>query len=56
MALFLNIEEMFNLDFSAFYPNLYFREDRDSEIAPTREEKLEHQVRTTRQLNGSGTL
>ena len=32
---------------------VYFREDRDSEIAPT-EERLEHQMRTTGQLNGSG--
>ncbi len=38
---------------SVFKFSLYFREDRDSEIAPT-EERLEHQMRTTGQLNGSG--
>ena len=39
------------IQFSSF--SLHFREDRDSEIART-EERLEHQVRTTGQLNGSG--
>ena len=38
------------IQFSSF--SLHFREDRDSEIAPT-EERLEHQMRTTGQLNGS---
>ena len=38
------------IQFSSF--SGHFREDRDSEIAPT-EERLEHQMRTTGQLNGS---
>ncbi len=37
---------------SVFKFSLHFREDRDSEIAPT-EERLEHQMRTTGQLNAS---
>ncbi len=43
-----------NQSHSVFKFSLYFREDRDSEIAPT-EERLEHQMRTTGQLNGSVT-
>ena len=38
------------IQFSSF--SLHFREDRDSEIAPT-EERLEHQMRIIGQLNGS---
>ncbi len=39
---------------SVFKFSGHFREGRDSEIAPT-EERFEHQVRTTRQLNGSAS-
>ena len=41
------------IQFSSF--SLHFREDRDSEIAPT-EERLEHQMRIIGQLNGSVLL
>ena len=45
-----HLEQFRAIQFSSF--SLHFREDRDSEIAPT-EERLEHQMRIIGQLNGS---